>query len=63
MKATKDVVACVIDTAGNYVSLAARLVKEFKTVYYCIPAWQESYPTPNKSHIGDGLIDIAAFDV
>ena len=62
MKATKDVVACVIDTAGNYVSLAARLVKEFKTVYYCIPAWQESYPTPNKSHIGEGIESLEVID-
>jgi hypothetical protein len=55
MKKTSDVVAMVIDTSGNYLSLAVRLTKEYKTVYYCIPWWIESYPKPNKTKIGEGI--------
>jgi hypothetical protein len=54
MKETKDVVACVIDTSGNYLPLAERLAREYKRVYYSNPAWQDAYPKPNKTYIGMG---------
>lgn len=55
MKDFKQVVAMVVDTSGNYIALAERLAREFKTVYYCIPSWVDSYPNPNKTHIGLGI--------
>lgn len=55
MKPTKDVVACIIDTGGNYIALAVRLSNEYKTVYYCNMSWQDPYPRPNKAMIGSGI--------
>ena len=58
MKDIKQIVAMVIDTSGNYVSLAERLAREYKTVYYCIPSWVDSYPYPNKTNVGMGIDNI-----
>lgn len=55
MKPANQVVAIVIDTSGNWVSLAVRLATEYKRVYYCNPSWVDAYPNPNKTHIGEGL--------
>jgi len=55
VKDTKQIVAMVIDTSGNYVSLAARLASEYKRMYYCIPSWVDAYPSPNKTLIGEGI--------
>ena len=67
LKATKEVAACVVDTGGNYVSVASRLAREYKTVYYCNPSWQDSYPKMNKPAIGQGIEGIevveSIFDV
>jgi len=62
MKDTKEVTAIVIDTSGNYISLAERLSREFKTVYYCIPSWVDSYPNPNKTNIGLGIESITVVE-
>ena len=67
MKDTKQVVAMVVDTSGNYISLAVRLAREYKTVYYCIPSWVDGFPNPNKTNIGLGIEEITVvknpFDV
>lgn len=55
IKKTSDIVAIVVDTSGNYISLAERLAKEYKTVYYTNPSWVASYPNPNLTHIGLGI--------
>ena len=58
MKETKDVVCMVIDSGGGYVSVAERLSREFKTVFYCCPSWIDSYPKLNKPMIGFGIAGI-----
>lgn len=62
MKLTKDVVCCVVDSGGSYVSLAQRLSKEYKTVYYTCPSWVDAYPRMNKPYIGQGLEGIEVID-
>ena len=52
----------VVDTSGNYVSLAERLAREYATVYYCIPSWVDSYPNPNKTLIGVGIEGITVVE-
>jgi hypothetical protein len=55
IKQAKDITAMIVDTSGNYVSLAARLAKEYKRVLYSNPSWVESYANPNKIDIGEGI--------
>jgi hypothetical protein len=62
MKPVKQVSALVVDTSGNYIALAIRLACEYKTVYYCIPSWVDSYPNPNKTHIGLGIENIVVVE-
>ena len=62
MKDTKKVVAMVVDNSGGYVSLAIRLAREYKKIYYCNPAWQHSYPHPNLSSVGQGIPEIEVVD-
>lgn len=52
MKATEDVIACVVDH-GLFVPLAHKLSNGFKKVYYHTP-WEESFPTLKKMIVGDG---------
>lgn len=50
--------AIVVDSGGSYVSMAKRLAKEFKKVYYCNPSWVDAYPLINKAYIGEGIEEI-----
>ena len=58
MKDTKDVSCCVIDNGGSYFSLAQRLTKEYKTVFYTNPSWVDPYPLMNKAYIGYGYDEL-----
>jgi hypothetical protein len=62
MKDTKQVIAFVYDVGGNYVSLAARLSKEFKKVYYQAGEFVDAYPLPNKIKIGEGIEGVEVVD-
>lgn len=55
-----DKVALVIDY-GNYVSLAQRLARDFKKVYYC-SMWQTAYPKWNQYCVGMGVEEIERVD-
>lgn len=58
----KDKTALVYDY-GLFTELAARLARDFKTVYYYVP-WQDAFPKSTKSLIGegfDGLVRIKNF--
>jgi hypothetical protein len=62
MKPTSDVVAIVMDNGGSYVSIAQRLSKEYKRVYYCNYSWIDPYPKINKPQIGVGLNGITVIE-
>jgi hypothetical protein len=62
MKQTNDVVCCVMDNGGSYVSVAQRLAKEYKLVYYCNYSWIDPYPKINKVQIGVGLDGIVVIE-
>ena len=62
MKPTKQVTAMIVDNSGGYVSLAIRLADEYKKVYYCNPAWQHSFPSPNLVTVGTGFDRIEVVD-
>jgi hypothetical protein len=62
IKQTKDSICCVVDSGGSYVSMAVRLAKDFKHVYYCNPSWIDAYPLINKAYIGEGIDEIESID-
>jgi len=62
MKQINDVIACVIDSGGSYLSLALRLAKEYKLVYYTCPSWVDAYPKMNKAYIGYGYDNIETIE-
>ena len=62
MKQTKDVICCVVDNCGSYLSVALRLAREYSKVYYTNPSWQDAYPKMNKPYIGMGYEEIEVID-
>jgi hypothetical protein len=62
MKQSKDITAMVVDNGGSYLSFAPRLAKEYKTVYYSNPYWQDPYPLLKKTQIGVGIEGIQVVD-
>ena len=51
-----------MDNGGSYVSMAQRLSKEYKQVYYCNYSWIDPYPKINKTQIGVGLNGITVIE-
>ncbi len=60
MKDVSEVVACVCDY-GTFVSIAQRLAKDFKKVFYHSPVAEE-FLTVHKSILGDGVPEIERID-
>ena len=62
MKPINEVIACVVDNGGSYLSLAQRIAKEYKEVFYCNPYWQDPYPLLKKTQIGVGIDGITVVE-
>lgn len=62
MKEVKDVTALVVDN-GLFISVAERLARDFKKVYYCVPGWVSSFPKMNQAFIGYGTSVEPVLDV
>lgn len=57
MKEASDVTALVYDN-GLFCSLAERVAREFKRVFYFTP-WEKGFSTVNDASIGDGLPNVS----
>lgn len=61
LKPVSEITVIVIDSGGNYISLAQRLARDCKKVYYCCN-WQTGFPKYNSYCVGLNVPDIERVD-